>query len=159
MKHKNSIMLAEALLHQFLPTRKLTLHRLTSLAYLCDWKHLLDYNSQITDCNWLVKNNTIRSPEFINAMQNWDKISFDSQKPNQVIATNSSMDRSFKTGSSQAETIRHVFEALHTLSEFNIETAILSTYPFKFNGLLDLKKIAAEYKPTYENKYPRSNTA
>lgn len=159
MTSNATLKLAEAVSFEFIKHRSLSLERLISLIYLCDWKHLLDYNSSITNTKWFITNNKIENPELLNELIKSKVFKFDDQKPDENINFSIKVQNRYEINSSEMNVCRHIVEALITLSDFKIETAVLSTYPFTQNGNRPLETLAEEYQPIYNERFPLPDIA
>ncbi|WP_162936369.1 hypothetical protein [Pannonibacter phragmitetus] len=153
IRYPKSEMLLEAISHHFLDFRRLSVKRIMGIAFLCDWKHCIEYNSKISEAVWEIKDNWVSSGEFLLAMNFCDFLDV----PSTDTACSPSIIREavypYKGGSTEDIVCEHIFSIMKQRTDFDFDKVILSTYPFMYSGPLDLVKVSKEYREKYDREY------
>lgn len=159
MKTQPVISLFETICSELLPIRSLSGYRLLAISFLCDWKHAIEYERPITSCKWSILKNNVSSEDAERELLEWDKIERPASGIKENIIARSSMRWRFLQFSTETEVCRHVISAIGHMSDFNIERIVISTYPYKIRGDLNLSQLAIEYRNLYGKEYIKRASA
>lgn len=155
---EKTLFLAETLAFEF-RDRLLSLDLLSNVTYLCDWKHLLDYKTQITDVNWKIMNGKVDSDRLLNILDTSGVLKHRLISCDSIVEFREVPRQRFDSATTEMDVVKHVSSALLTLSNFRIETAVISTYPFTQPIGKPLEILAEEYQPIYTKKFPLPDSA
>lgn len=146
-------LLIEAITSHFLAFRSLNAKRILGVGFLCDWKHCIEFGTPITECKWSIMKNWVHSEEFMSSLYSAEFLQFSDMKLIDPPIQLSKPSYPYQKGTSQDTVCQHVFSALDTRNEFDMDKIILSTYPFDRTGPINMMALSKEYTSKYGCEY------
>ncbi|MBS8259242.1 hypothetical protein DYI23_03325 [Roseibium polysiphoniae] len=153
MAYPNTELLINAIISHFKKFRDLNSKRIVGIGFLCDWKHCIEYGTAISECDWEIRDNWIKSEQFLYSLYTSEILEFDKMDYASIPVVKQIPNYPYKPNSSIDTVCTHVFSTLETRTDFDLDKIILSTYPFKYNGPIELKTIASEYTSIHGREY------
>ncbi len=147
------------ILKEYPHPNELSKARLNKIIYLCDWKHSIQHNEQISPIRWIynhygpyvddIEHFVINDPDLY-----LEKTNNFLGQPKHIIRSYKSSTFSPSLESSQLETVNFVINTTKSLGWDDFIRLVYSTYPIikmpKFSAL-DLVQLAKEYKSEIQN--------
>ncbi|MEO0979389.1 MAG: hypothetical protein AAFY24_19135 [Pseudomonadota bacterium] len=153
MSYPKAEELVTAISAHFLSFRKLSARRILGIGFLCDWKHCIEFGAPMTECNWLVSDNWVKSEEFSYKLFTSRYVKFPNQSPSATPCSVTPVGYPYSIGSTADLVCKHVFSVLQTRTDFDLDQTILSTYPFDRTGPIDMVSLSKEYVSKYGREY------
>jgi hypothetical protein len=156
---KASAQLIETVAANFLSYRSLRIDLLVSICFLCDWKHLIDFERTITNSQWLIEGNRIKSAGVESECKRHPKLAVEDDWGVSSVFPRAKLSSPFLNSSTEKTVCNHVLAAIKNQSDFNIHRIVISTYPFNYSGELNLVAIRNEYIDLYGREYSEKRIA
>ncbi|WP_298981491.1 hypothetical protein [uncultured Roseibium sp.] len=153
MEYKNARTLIAAISSHFLPFRNLNAKRLLGIAFLCDWKHCIEFGTPITECDWAIVGNWVDSEEFLYSLFTCENPTFETIELSACPVMVDVVKYPYQPGSSQDIVCKHVFTSLEKRTDFDLDKIILSTFPFNSSGPIDMAQLSKEYATRFGRQY------